>query len=153
MGVQIRFPINKGTFSGTIWTVVEPQSVRIEQIGVKNTEAYNFPVAPVDYGNAAYPVTMLTDNLLINKTFRLSGVLTTSGNRYAIDKKRMLTDMCDSGGTGSLILNLVPDASGTTTGSESWIVNFLNYNFIHDTASVNKYEYTLMLIAGSQLYK
>lgn len=150
MGVELGHAINKGDYSGT-WVTVDMQSVRVEQLATKTVESQPFPVAPNDWSNTAYPVTIMADFLQIDKTFRINGILSDSGNRYAIDRKNIITDMCDSGGTGSLTLNLVPNASGTLTGSESWMVNFINYNFIQETPNVNKYSYQMMLRVGSQI--
>jgi len=150
MGCELGHAINRGDYSGT-WVTVDMQAITVEQVAVKDVHPQNYPVAPNDWYDSSYPVTLIADFLEINKTFRINGILADSGNRYAIDRKRIITDMCDSGGTGSLTLNLVPNASGTLTGSESWIVNFINYNFTQNTANVNKYNYQLNLIVGSSI--
>jgi len=150
MGVELGHNISKGNYSGT-WVTVDMQSVKVEQIATKEVESELYPVAPNDWSNTIYPVTIMADFLMIDKTFRLNGVLSDSGNRYAIDRKNIIIDMCDSGGAGSFTVNMVPNASGTLTGSESWMVNFVNYNFWQDTAGVNKYGYQIMLRVGSQI--
>lgn len=136
-----------GPSTGSSWVTVDLQSNRVEQIAVKENHPITRQISPNNYSSTSYPLTTLYDWLEITKTFRINGTLSDSGTRCAVDRKRIITDMFDHGGTGSLCLNLVTNASGTSTGSENYIVGFMNYNFINEGGE-DFFTYQMSLVKG-----
>ena len=151
MGTQLgKWLYSKSTYgpaSGSAWVNVDLQSTKVEQVAIKDNHPLRRQVSPNNYSNTSYPETLLHDYLEIIKTFTINGTLSDSGTRYAVDRKRIVTDMFDHGGTGSLCLNLVTNASGTSTGSENYKVGFMNYNFGNEGGE-DFFTYQMNLVVG-----
>jgi len=153
-GASLEWIIRKGDYSGTLPVEVEIGPVRIEQLSTKNLNIINRPNSPKNIqSNTAYPLTYLFDTGIVQGTFKINGVLVDSDTDYAYDKKNKIISMYDSCRCGNFHMVQFTNCSGTNTGSENFIVNFLNYDFIHESAGVNKVNYQLTMIIGSELYK
>jgi len=164
IGAQLEWTVKKGDYNtGGASTVITVNlgPVRFEQLGQKQIDAENFPNAATTIeSDTDYPLLFLMDFGMVQQTFRINGTLLNSGTDYAYDKKNRIITMFESCRTGSLYFNFFSSSSGTdytdpvegSNGSESWQVNFIDYNFLHDKAGIDRTDFQLTLITGSEMY-
>lgn len=151
-GASLVWKIAKGDYSGGNAVELDLMQTRIEQIGAMTIMKEDYENTPEDIEtDSEFPFSYMLNTGKSNKSFTIYGTFTDSGTDYAYDMKNKLISMYDSCRTGSLKLVQFDLASGTNTGSESFVGYVTKYNFKHQSPGVNRVDYQANFTIGSEM--